>query len=181
MVPCCISSEVYQLLDTISKVWMNRLTHSCHGYSCQTMRWCSICFPRSVIPIYFLSEQMISSPNMISFSLLHYGHSEIDCLCVPHHLAGVSFNTWSKAYNRCDYVSFSSNYSKKDARLGNPSYVGSTLASAPTLRTILVILAHLRMETSCNLFYQFSRASSESDVHEITLCQLSFPSVVGLI
>ena len=71
--------------------------------------------------------------NLISIDILHCGHSNIDCLCVPHHLTGVAFSTYSKADNCCDYVTFSSSYAKKDARLGNPSYLGSVLALAPTL------------------------------------------------
>ena len=94
---------------------------------------------------------------------------------------GVAFSTYSKADNRSDSMTFYSKYSKKDARLGNPSYVGIVISLAPTLQTTLVILAHLRMETSSTLFFQFSKASPESDMHELTLRQLRFPLAVGLI
>ena len=145
MVPCRSSSDVYQLCGTISKVWMNRWTHSCHGYACQAMWQCSICFPGYDNPVYYLSTSLASSPNMISISLLHCGHSKIDCLCLPHHLAGVAFNTKSKEDNCSDSVTFASNSIKKDVKLGKPWYVGSSLSSAPTYCIGLVILAHLHM------------------------------------
>ena len=53
----------------------------------------------------------------------------------------------SKVDNCCDSMTFSSNSTRKDARLGNPSYVGTVLSSAPTLLETLMILAHILMET----------------------------------
>ena len=65
----------------------------------------------------------------------------------------------SKANNRYDSVTFSSNSARKDARLVKPSYVGISLTLAPTCHTDLVILAHLLIKTSCTRFRQFSNAS----------------------
>ena len=54
-VPRHNSYEVYHPLGTISKVWMNQWTHSYRRYACQAMWQCSICFPRYVNIVYFLS------------------------------------------------------------------------------------------------------------------------------
>ena len=75
---------------------------------------------------------------------------------------------------------FSSNSTRKDARLGNPSYVGNVLSYSPTLQEDLVILAHFVMETSFTLFFPFSTSSPKLDVQEITL-HISFPLVTGFI
>ena len=101
-------------------------------------------------------------------------------MCTPPS-SGCRFQHKVQGRQSLRFCNFFFKSTRKYARLSNPSYGGSSLASAPTLQTHLVILAHLLMETSCNLFFQFSRASLESDVHEFTLLQLSFPSSVGFI
>ena len=118
---------------------------------------------------------------MISINILHCVHSKIDCLCIPHHLAGVAFNTNSKEYSRYDSISFASNSTRKDKKLGKPSYVVSSISSAPTHHTELVIIVHIRMDISCSRLCQFSNASPKSNMQDLTLHQLSFPSAVGFI
>ena len=59
--------------------------------------------------------------------------------------------------------------------------MGSFLDLVSTLHTELVNIAHLLIETSCNLFFQPSKASPESDVHELAHLQVRFPSAVRLV
>ena len=134
-----------------------------------------------MIPIYLWPVLLISNPNMISTSLLHCIHSYIDCLSIPHHLEGANFNTKSKADNRCDSVTFVSNYVRKCARLGKTLYIGRSLLSNPTCCTDIVIFAHFLIDTLCIWFCQFFNALPESNVYELTLLQLIFPSNVVFI
>lgn len=98
-----------------------------------------------------------------------------------HHRVGVDFNATSKANNLYFSTTIASNFIMKVATLVNPSKCGNSHTSVPIQCNDLVILAHLLVETSCNLCCQFSRPSSESDEQELILCQLKFPYVVGLI
>jgi hypothetical protein len=59
--------------------------------------------------------------------------------------------------------------------------VGKLLTDVSIQRTSLVNLAHLLVDTVYILFCQFSSASSKSDEHALSLRQLKFPSVVGLM
>jgi hypothetical protein len=102
-------------------------------------------------------------------------------LCVPHHLAGVSFKASSISNNLYCVGTLASNSNKKDSKGFRPLKVGKLLTVVPIQRTSLVNLAHLLVDTSYIFFFQFSSASSESDEHALSLCQLRFPSIVGLI
>jgi hypothetical protein len=102
-------------------------------------------------------------------------------LCVPHHLAGVSFKA-SSISKKCFCVGTLSSKSNKKVSNGfRPSKVGKLLIVVPIHCTSLVNLAHLLIDTSYILFYQFSSASSESDEHALSLRQLRFPLAIGLM
>jgi hypothetical protein len=62
----------------------------------------------------------------------------------------------------------------------NPSYMGGSHSSVPIQCKDKVIHAHRLVDTSCILYCQCSRPSSESDAHKLILLQLSTPSAVGL-
>jgi hypothetical protein len=102
-------------------------------------------------------------------------------LCVPHHVVGVAFKASSIANNRCCVGTLSSNYDKKVSKGFRPSNVGKLLTVVSIQCTSLVNIAHILVDTSYILFCQFSSASSESDEHALSLHQLKFPSVVGLM
>jgi hypothetical protein len=102
-------------------------------------------------------------------------------LCVPHHLDGVALKASSIAKNHCCIGTLSSKSDKKVSKGFRPSKVGKLLTVVPIQRTSLVNLAHLLIYTSYILLYQFSSASSESDEHALSLRQIRFPSVVGLM
>jgi hypothetical protein len=102
-------------------------------------------------------------------------------LCVPHHLPGADFKASSIANNICFIGTFASKYDKKISNEFSPSKVGKLLTVVSIQRTYLVNLAHLLVDTSYILSYQLSSASSESDEHVISLRQLRFPSIVGLM
>jgi hypothetical protein len=62
----------------------------------------------------------------------------------------------------------------------NLSYLGGLLSYTPIQRTDRVMSAHNRVETSCILCYRFSRPTSDFNVHELMLLQLSASSAVGI-
>jgi hypothetical protein len=69
--------------------------------------------------------------------------------------------------------------------LGGPivleDFVGNLLRSKPgSTVEVHSILAHLLVETSYSLCYQFSRPLSESEEHKVMILHLSTPSEVGL-
>ena len=76
-------------------------------------------------PVYLCVTVVTLSLNLNSSSHMHYGHSVIELLCIPHHHAGISFRENSSADSRCGFVTNSSNLVKNVAKLGNPSFVGS--------------------------------------------------------
>jgi hypothetical protein len=102
-------------------------------------------------------------------------------LCDPYHLAGVDFRASSIANSLCCIGTLSSKSDKKVSKGFRPSKVGKLLTIVLIQRTSLVSLAHLLVDTSYILFCQFPSASSESDEHALSLLQLKFPSVVGLM
>jgi hypothetical protein len=110
---------------------------------------------------------------------LHWYHSLIVSLCTPQHLASVSLSVLSKDRS----LSFSNTsplyHVKNASKSFNPWKLGGSLISVPTHVTTRSILAHILVETSCNLYCQFSKNVSESDVHDRILLQLSTPYAVG--
>jgi hypothetical protein len=102
-------------------------------------------------------------------------------LCVPHHLGGVAFKASSSANNLYCTGTIHSNSNRNVSKLFKTSNVGILLTYVPIQQTTLVNLEHLRVETSYIMFCQFSNASFESDEHAISLHQIIFPFVVGLI
>jgi hypothetical protein len=100
-------------------------------------------------------------------------------LCAPHHLASVALNAKSSADNRW-FSNTSSSYCVKNvSKSFSPWKLGGSLIFVPTHLTARSILAHLHVDTSCNLCCQFSNLVSESVAYEVILCQLSTPSTVG--
>jgi hypothetical protein len=55
------------------------------------------------------------------------------------------------------------------------------LSSAPTHLIVHSILVHLLVETLCHLCCQFSKPVSESETHEVILCQVSTRSTIGFM
>ena len=89
------------------------------------MEQCSKCYTGLDNPVYLWVTVVISSPNLTSSILLHFGHSDMVLLCTPHHRVGIAFNANSSADSHCGSVSNSSNSVKNATKLGSPSYVGS--------------------------------------------------------
>jgi hypothetical protein len=50
----------------------------------------------------------------------------------------------------------------------------------PTHLTAQSILVNVLVDTSCNVFCQFSKPISESEAHHVIILQPSTPSAVGL-
>jgi hypothetical protein len=117
--------------------------------------------------------------NLTCISLLHCCQSSMFSLCVTHHLVGVAFNTMSSASSLCFSCTYASNVCTNVFISVNLSYLGGLHSSIPIQRTNLVMHAHRHVETSCILYFQFSRPTSESDVHELMLLQLNAPSAWG--
>jgi hypothetical protein len=102
-------------------------------------------------------------------------------LCVPLHLAGVAFRASSIANSLCFVGTLVSKYDRKVSKGFKPSNVGKLLIVVSIHRTSLVNLSHLLVDTSYIRFCHFSNTSSESNEHALSLRQLRFPSVVGLM
>jgi hypothetical protein len=102
-------------------------------------------------------------------------------LYVSHHLVGVAFKDSSSANKLYCIGTINSNSNRNVFKLFKPSNVGILLTYVPIQLTTLVNLAHLRIENSYIMFCKFSNASYESNEHALSLHQLRFPSVVGLI
>jgi hypothetical protein len=131
--------------------------------------------------VYQTSQPSTWSKKCIVNKVQHCTHSVMFFLCVPHHLAIIPFKASSSANNLYCTSTIPSNSNRNVSKLFKPSNVGRLLTFVPIQRTTLVNLAHLYVETSYIMFCQFSNASSESDEHALSLHQLRFPSVVGLI
>jgi hypothetical protein len=111
----------------------------------------------------------------------HCTHYVMLFLCVPHHLSGVAFKASSIANNHCCIGTLSSKYDKNVSKGFRPSKEGKLLTVVLIHHTSLVNLAHILVDASYILFFQFSSASSESDEHALSLFQLKFSSVIGLM
>jgi hypothetical protein len=131
--------------------------------------------------VYLASQLPTCVENRVVIKVRHSVQSVILLLCVPYHLSGVAFMTSSIANNLCCVGTLVSNSDKKFSKGFSPSNVGRVLTIVPIQRTSLVSLAHILVDTSYIWFCQFSSASSESDEHVLSLLQLRFLSVVGLI
>ena len=138
---------------------------------------CSIGAPCPSYLCYWLF--LCSAPNLMRSSRLHWYQYLIVSLCAPHHLAGVALSVISSARSLC-FSNTSSSYCVKNSSISfTPWKIGGSLISIPIHLTMRSILAHLVVETSCSLCCQFSKLVSDPDAHEVILCQLSIPSVVG--
>jgi hypothetical protein len=131
--------------------------------------------------MYLTSQLIACAENHTVIKVQHYVQSVMFLLCIPHHLAGVSFMASSIANNLCYAGTLASNSDKNFSKGFSPSNVGKLIMVVPIQRTSLVSRAHLLVETSYIWSCQFSSASFESDEHMMSLCQLKFPSVVGLM
>jgi hypothetical protein len=78
-----------------------------------------------------------------------------------------------------DLISTTQTHYKINSIGVNPLYLGGSTILVPIHLNAQVIQAHFLVDTSCSLCFQFSKASSESDVHELILLQLSTPSAIG--
>jgi hypothetical protein len=99
----------------------------------------------------------------------HCTHSVMFFLCVPHHLVGVAFKASSIANKHFCIGTLSSKSDKKVSDGFRPSKVGKLLTVVSIQRTSPVNIAHLLVDTSYILFFQFSSASFESDEHALSL------------
>jgi hypothetical protein len=100
-------------------------------------------------------------------------------LCAPHDIAGVDLSANSSANSLWFSNTVSSYCVKNFSKLFSPWKLGGSLIFVPTHLTAQSILAHLRVDTSCSLYCQFSNPVFESVAHEVMLHQLSTPSAVG--
>ena len=141
------------------------------------MEHCFKCSAGSDNLVYLCAPVVTSFLKCTSSSRLHYNHSVIELLCVPHHHTAIDFSVDS----HCGSVTNPSNSVKNVANLGSPLYVGHGHDWVPTYRTDLVILTHHLIETSCNRLCQFLSASPESNVHELAHFHLRLPSAIGLM
>jgi hypothetical protein len=110
---------------------------------------------------------------------LHWYQSVIVSLCAPHHLECVDLSARSSA-NSLRFSKTSSSYCAKNvSKSFTPWKLGGSLISVPTHLTVRSIHAHILVDTSCSLCFQFSKSVSEFVAHEVMLHQLSIPSAVG--
>jgi hypothetical protein len=112
---------------------------------------------------------------------LHWYQSVIVSLCVPHHLVGVALSAISSANSLWFSTTLSSYYAKNVSKSFIPWKLGGSLIFVPTHLTVWSILAHVLMETSCNLCFSFLNHCPESVSHEVMLHQLSISSANGFI
>jgi hypothetical protein len=101
-------------------------------------------------------------------------------LCVPHNISGVALTAKSSDNNRWLSNTSSSYCVKNVSKSFSPWKLGDSLIFVPTHLTTRSILSHLRVDTSCSLYCQFSIPMFESVSHEVMLCQPSTPSTIGL-
>jgi hypothetical protein len=132
-------------------------------------------------PVYQTSQPSTRVENRVVIKVRHCTQSVMFFLCVPHHLFGVSFRASSITNNLCCIGTLSSKSDKKAYKGFRTSKEDKLLIVVLIQRTSLVNLAHLLVDTSYILFYQFSNASSEYDEHVLSLHQLRFPSAIGLM
>jgi hypothetical protein len=131
--------------------------------------------------VYLASHPSTCAETCVVIKVRHCTQSVILFLWVPHHLVGVAFRASFIANNLCCVGTLASKYNRKSSKGFRPSNVGKLLTVVPIQLTSLINRAHLLVDTSYIWFCQFSSASSESDEHTLSLRQLKFPSVVGLM
>jgi len=180
-ISCRGSNYVYQFIGIVSRVWINMWDHASLGNSFHTYRHVTIWSLGLFIPLYFPEMYSLVPPNLICINLLHCDQYWIEFLCATHHLAGVALKAISKASSLCWSTTTSSNSANNVATSPSPSKWGNSHTSEPICRSDLVILEHILTNTSCSRYFQFSNPSYESEVHELMLRQLKFPSTLGFI
>ena len=163
-----------------SKVWMKWWGHSFGGVIFHDIFHFAKCFVGVPGPSYFCCLlSFCSAPNLMHSNRLHWYKFVIVSLCVTHHLAGVALSSKSSASSLW-FCNTSSSYCVKNvSKSFSPCKLGVSPIYMPNHLTAWSILAHLLVETSCSLCYQFSRPMSESVAHEVMLHQLSIPYAVG--
>ena len=147
IVPLCNSISVYQFLGIVSKVWMNKWTHSSSGISNQLCSQIWICDLGSLSPVYLCCRYSLSLENLIAINLLKSSHDAICSLCACHHLAGVALTARLIADILCSWGISCSNCYKKSLTSTRPWNDGMPILSVPIQRSDLVINTHLRAET----------------------------------
>jgi hypothetical protein len=110
---------------------------------------------------------------------LHWYQSVMVSLCAPHHLAGVDLSAISRDSSLW-FSKTTSTYCAKNVSKSFTSWkLDASLIFVPTHLMTRSILAHLLVDTSCNLCCQFSKLIFESVAHEVMLRQLSIMSAIG--
>jgi hypothetical protein len=132
-------------------------------------------------PVYLTSQPSTCAENRTVMRVRHCTHFVMLFLCIPHHLSGVAFKASSIANKHCCIGTLSSKSDKKVSNGFRPSKVSKLLTIVSIQCTSPVNLLHLLADNSYFFFFQFSSASSESDEHALSLHQLIFPSIVGLM
>jgi hypothetical protein len=110
---------------------------------------------------------------------LHWYQSLTISLCAPNHLVGVSLSVISRAKILLFYNTSSSYHVNNPSKSFTPWKLGGKIISVPTHLIARSILAHLLVETSCNICFQFCKLVSKSDMHGVVLLQLSTPFAIG--
>jgi hypothetical protein len=160
---------------------MNLCTHFSRGMSLQASSQLHTWSFGKIRPMYLTSQLTACVENRVAIKVQHCVQSVMFLLCVPHHLASVDFRASSISNNLCHVGTISSKSTKKDSKGFRPSKVGKLFMVVPTQRTSLVSRAHILVDTSYISFCQFSSDYSESYEHALSVCQLRFPSAVGLM
>ena len=163
-----------------SKVCMKWWGHSSGGVIFHSILHFAKCSTGASFPWYFsFLLYSCSAPNLIHSSLLHWYQSVMVSLCAPHHLAGVALSAKSSTNSRWFSNTLSSYCVKNVSKSFSPWKMGGSLIFVPTHISVWSSLAHLHVDTSCSLCYQFSNPVSEFVAHEVMLHQLNTPSTVG--
>ena len=160
---------------------MNLCTHCSLGMFLQVSSQLCTCSLGKLWPLYRTSQPSTWSKKRTVNKVRHCTHSAMFFLCVPHHVVGVAFKDSSSANNLYCTGAIPSNSTRNVSKWFKPSNFERLITFVPIQQTTLVNLAHRRVETSYIMFCQFSNASSESYEHALSLHQLRFPSVVGLM
>ena len=114
------------------------------------------------------------SLNRTYINLRHNDYPVIYLLCVAHQHVGLAFKASSNPNSLYESETLSSKSARNSGKSYNPLYVNNSTAFVATRRSNWVILLHFQIDTSCIWFYQFSKASSESEDVELELCQPNF-------
>jgi len=179
VVSLCISNSKYECLRIVSNVCMNRSVHFVYDTECHKALNFSTWSFESLSPFYFCALTSTSGPKHICMSLMHCSQSLILFMCVAHHIAGVAFKMTSNDNSLYYLGTCNSNAIINIFFSVSPSYLGGSYSYVPIQCKYWFIQEHLLVNTSCILYYQFSRQAFDFDVHELKLLQLSTPSIVG--